>query len=71
MALLITRKWLQTKKFIKECIILLHTMKKKLSITIEEEKIVHIENYVKSGYFRNKSHLIEFAIEKFLRDDRK
>jgi len=43
-------------------------MKKKLSITIEEQKICEIENQVKNGSFRNKSHFVEFAIDKFLED---
>jgi len=43
-------------------------MKRKLSVTIEEDKIEKIESQVNKGIFRNKSHLIEFAIEKFLED---
>ena len=43
-------------------------MKRKLSVTIEENKISQIENHVNKGTFRNKSHLIEFAIDKFLED---
>jgi Arc/MetJ-type ribon-helix-helix transcriptional regulator len=43
-------------------------MKRKLSVTIEEDKIEQIETHVNKGIFRNKSHLIEFAIEKFLED---
>jgi len=41
-------------------------MKKKLSISIEEETITELEEYVSEGTFRNKSHLIELAIDKFL-----
>ena len=44
-----------------------HTMKQKLSITIEENMIDTIENKVNSGLFRNKSHLIEYALNQFLR----
>lgn len=42
-------------------------MKQKLSITIEEDIINMIENRVNSGLFRNKSHLIEYAVNQFLR----
>lgn len=56
------------EKFIKERIIPLYTMKRMLSVTIEEDKIERIETHVNKGIFRNKSHLIEFAIEKFLED---
>lgn len=42
-------------------------MKQKLSITIEENMINIIENQVNSGLFRNKSHLIEYALNQFLR----
>jgi|WetSurMetagenome_2_1015567.scaffolds.fasta_scaffold1533515_1 Arc/MetJ-type ribon-helix-helix transcriptional regulator len=41
-------------------------MKKKVSISIEEKTIKELENYVKEGSFRNKSHVVEFAINKFI-----
>jgi Arc/MetJ-type ribon-helix-helix transcriptional regulator len=41
-------------------------MKVKLSITIEENVISKIENSVKTKRFRNKSHLIEYAVDKLL-----
>jgi len=44
-------------------------MKKKLSISIEEEKIMLLERFVKNGRFRNKSHLIEHSIDKFLKGE--
>ncbi|MEK6733919.1 MAG: hypothetical protein AABY27_02295 [Pseudomonadota bacterium] len=43
-------------------------MKKKLSISIEEKTITELECYLKEGIFRNKSHLIELAINKFLKN---
>lgn len=43
-----------------------YTMKKKLSISIEEEKIKLLKKMVKNGKFRNKSHLVEYSIDKFL-----
>ncbi|MBU1246339.1 MAG: hypothetical protein ABIJ20_00635 [Nanoarchaeota archaeon] len=44
-------------------------MKKKLSITVDEVKIVKIEALVSSGKFRNKSHFIEFAVDNFLNEE--
>lgn len=41
-------------------------MKQKLSVTIDEEKIKIIEEILKEGLFRNKSHIIEYALIKFL-----
>ncbi|HJO15161.1 MAG TPA: ribbon-helix-helix domain-containing protein [Candidatus Pacearchaeota archaeon] len=41
-------------------------MKKKMSISVEEKTIDRLENFVIEGTFRNKSHFIEFAIDKLL-----
>lgn len=41
-------------------------MKKKVSITIEEEKLNHLDEILKEGLFRNKSHIIEYSLSKFL-----
>ena len=38
-------------------------MKQKLSITIEEETIKLLDNVIKDGVFRNKSHAIEFSLK--------
>ncbi|MBR9691947.1 ribbon-helix-helix protein, CopG family [Candidatus Woesearchaeota archaeon] len=46
-------------------------MKCKLSITIEENTIALLEELVKGGRFRNKSHLIEYSVNKFLREEEK
>jgi Arc/MetJ-type ribon-helix-helix transcriptional regulator len=42
-------------------------MKQKLSITIEKNLIKKIDETVNSGLFRNKSHLIEYVLNNFLR----
>jgi Arc/MetJ-type ribon-helix-helix transcriptional regulator len=42
-------------------------MKEKLSITIDKRLIEEIDNEIKSGRFRNKSHIIEFSISEFLK----
>jgi len=44
-------------------------MKKKISISIEETTIDKLEGFVKDGNFRNKSHLVEFAIDKFMKGE--
>lgn len=41
-------------------------MKQKLSITIDEEKVDSINEILSKGFFRNKSHVLEFALIKFL-----
>lgn len=47
-------------------------MKHRISITIDEETLLDIfeklRNSRKEGSFRNKSHLVEYAINKFLRE---
>jgi len=48
---------------------LFYTMKRKLSITIEEDTIKQIEGMLKEGRFRNKSHIVEYSINKFLRGE--
>ncbi len=41
-------------------------MKQKINITIDEEKITLIEGILKKGLFRNRSHVLEYALIKFL-----
>lgn len=43
-----------------------HKMKQKLNITIDEEKVKQIELLVASGRFRNKSHVLEYSLNKLL-----
>lgn len=43
-------------------------MKQKLSITIDEEKIKEIKKIIQEGRFRNKSHILEFSLDKFLKE---
>lgn len=42
-------------------------MKTKLSISINDEIIALIEEKLKEGLFRNKSHAVEYALMKLLR----
>ena len=44
-------------------------MKQKLSVTIDEKTIEVIENMLKDGLFRNKSHVIEYSLNKFLKEN--
>lgn len=43
-------------------------MKQKLSVTIDQEKVKRIEKLLEEGLFRNKSHILEFALTKFLEE---
>lgn len=44
-------------------------MKQKLSITIEDKTVKQIEDLVKTGRFRNKSHAFEYSVNKILREE--
>ena len=41
-------------------------MKQKLSITVDSEIVEEIDAKVAVGIFRNKSHLVEYAVKKLL-----
>jgi len=41
-------------------------MKQKISVTIEADLICLIENLLKDRNFRNRSHVVEIALNKFL-----
>lgn len=43
-------------------------MKEKVSITIDEEKVRIIEGMLKDGVFRNKSHILEYSLNKLLKE---
>jgi Arc/MetJ-type ribon-helix-helix transcriptional regulator len=43
-------------------------MKRKVSVSIEENTIEKLEDYVRDGSFRNKSHVVEYAINKFMEE---
>lgn len=43
-------------------------MKQKISITIGEETIKKMEKLVEEGRFRNKSHAVEFSLNKVLKE---
>ena len=43
-------------------------MKHKLSITVDKEVIVEIQRLIREDIFRNKSHVMEFAVKKLLKE---
>jgi len=43
--------------------------KQKLSITIDEEKVEKIDEMLKEGKFRNKSHVIEYSLDNLLNSE--
>ena len=42
-------------------------MKYKTSVTFDEETIYGIRELVRYGYFRNKSHVVEFAVKQLIK----
>ena len=44
-------------------------MKQKLSITIDEETVQDILRTISTGKFRNKSHVVEYAVKKLLEEE--
>ena len=41
-------------------------MKEKISVSVEREIVEKLAGYVSKGSFRNKSHVVEFALNKFM-----
>ena len=41
-------------------------MKKKLSITVDNSVLEKLDSFLSDGSFRNKSHIVEQALRKFL-----
>ena len=46
----------------------LHKMKQKISITVNKEIVEEIDAKVAVGIFRNKSHVVEYAVKKLLEE---
>jgi len=44
-------------------------MKVKLSISMERDTVKKAEALVREGRFRNKSHIVEYALKSYLRKD--
>jgi len=45
-------------------------MKERISATVDEDTIKLIDNILKKGEYRNKSHFIEKAIKKFAEENK-
>jgi Arc/MetJ-type ribon-helix-helix transcriptional regulator len=45
-------------------------MKQKISVSIEEEKVKRMDDLLKTSKFRNKSHVVEIALEKLLEEEK-
>ena len=43
-------------------------MKQKISISIDEKTLQNILKTIDSGKFRNKSHVVEYAVKKLLEE---
>jgi Arc/MetJ-type ribon-helix-helix transcriptional regulator len=43
-------------------------MKHKLSVSIDENTVLEMFEKIRDGTFRNKSHLVEFAIKRYLEE---
>ena len=43
--------------------------KQKISITLDEEMIKLVEALLKDAQFRNRSHVIEYSLKKFLQEN--
>jgi len=43
-------------------------MKHKLSVSVDEETVVRIQEKIRQRVFRNKSHAVEYALMKVLED---
>ena len=41
-------------------------MKQKISVTLDEELVLKIFGALKTGKFRNKSHVVEYAVNQLL-----
>ncbi|MBI4452887.1 type II toxin-antitoxin system ParD family antitoxin [Candidatus Woesearchaeota archaeon] len=44
-------------------------MKQKISITLDEETVTEIQSHLRTGKFRNKSHVVEYAVRKLLEEE--
>jgi len=45
-------------------------MKQKLSISIDSEKVKLMEKILDNGRFRNRSHVIEYSLDKLLNEEK-
>ena len=43
-------------------------MKTKISVSIDEKKIKLVEELLRNGKFRNKSHVLEYSLDRLLEE---
>jgi len=43
-------------------------MKRKLSVTVDEEALERLAEAIKDGSFRNKSHVVEYSLNKLFKE---
>ena len=46
-----------------------YTMKGKLSVSLGEKTLEKVSKALDGGFFRNKSHIVEFAINRLLEEE--
>lgn len=46
-----------------------YVMKQKLSVSLEENLLKLIDELVDTGKFRNKSHVVEFSVNKIIKEN--
>jgi len=46
-------------------------MKHRLSVIVEEDVILRIQDKIRERSFRNKSHIVEYALFKLLNEDKR
>jgi len=46
-------------------------MKYKLSVTIDEDVVLNLQELLRDDMFRNKSHIVEYALKKMIRENKK
>lgn len=49
----------------------MYKMKQKLSITIDKKKIKLVEKLLEEGKYRSKSHVLEYSLNKLLKEELK
>ena len=45
-------------------------MRQKISISVDEDKMIKIEELLKGSRFRSKSHIMEYSLNKYLKESK-
>lgn len=46
-------------------------MRQKISVSVDEKTLKLVEQIIKTGIFRNKSHAVEFSLNKIIKEKNK